>query len=331
VTRVAFAIEDAGGARAVVPLIARMSDAGVALGPAAAEVARAHGLSLEARDVDEILAGARLLVTSSTSWGLRLEARAVQAARAMGIPTLTVMDFWSNYRSRLSYPSETDWGALPDCIAVIDETMRADLSRLGVTCRVEITGSPAFDDLLGRARALPPAAGKTVTFLSQPIAALYGTELGYTEHTILRALAAACARLDLDLHVRAHPREDSEALGAFARSIGAMTSDATMPLRTCVEQSIAVTGMTTMALVEAALLGRPSLSLQLGRLGEDALPTNASGLTIGVRDEDDLIDKLSRAARRDESLDTRKRLAALGWRPGATERVLALMSELQLS
>ena len=46
--------------------------------------------------------------------------------------------------------------------------------------------------------------------------------------------------------------------------------------------AFSIVGMATMLLVEAALLGRPTLSLRLGLVGVDPFPANRSGLVRAV-------------------------------------------------
>jgi hypothetical protein len=338
------AIEDAGGARALAPVVRAMLMHGerpsLILGRVAADTLRASGVPLGPADevasdadvtssIERLVPNARILVTSSTAWGLRVEARAVAHAKCCGCPTVTLVDFWSNYEHRLSYPSQSGWSVLPDRLAVIDDIMRDQLLRGGVSAKcLVVTGSPAFDNLLSESAPPLPAIKneRVVAFLSQPITALYGVEgdptyLGYTEHSILRSVATVVSRSGLQLLVRAHPREDAVALKQFVRTLPGARID-TRPLRAIVEGSIAVVGMTTMALVEAALMGRLSLSVQIGRRGDDALPTNACGLTLPIADENELCATLVRATNGDPSLEPQRRLAALGWRPGATERML---------
>ena len=57
-----------------------------------------------------------------------------------GIPTLSIVDFWSNYTERFD--------TLPDKIAIIDEQMRQEMLAEGFPDdKLVITGQPAFDCL----------------------------------------------------------------------------------------------------------------------------------------------------------------------------------------
>src|SRR5215469_16356443 len=87
-----------------------------------------------------------------------------------------------------------------------------------------------------------------------------------------------------------------------------------------------VVGMFTMGLVEAALLGKPAISVQVGRRGPDALPTNRSGLTRGVIDPKELRDVL--AASLEGRLPPPPRAALDAWRPGAADRVIDALDAL---
>src|SRR5579871_3003695 len=56
---------------------------------------------------------AQLLLTSTSLNGVDLENRFTAAARVRGIPSLAVLDFWSNYRRRFG-PGEDALENLPD-------------------------------------------------------------------------------------------------------------------------------------------------------------------------------------------------------------------------
>jgi hypothetical protein len=204
--------------------------------------------------------------------------------------------------------------------------MHEDLRALGVADeRVVVTGSPAFDATLARRRRWSPS-GRTVLFLSQPIKTLFGGELGYTEDDVLGAVAVVVAEAGAELVVRPHPREDTEALRKRMTALPCPTrTDASADVLDAVRDARVVVGMTTMALVHAALLGAPTLSVQIDRRGKDPLPTNRDGLTIPVADASELRRQLLAALDAVAPLPPR---VPAGWSPDATGRVVAALDAL---
>jgi hypothetical protein len=348
--RVLLACEDAGGARALAPvvdkLLARGDIVDFLLGPVAARCLHESGIASDIApisnpsEVDAQLSRWRdwhVLVTASTPWGLRLEARAVLAARAHACPSLTFIDFPAQYRERLSFPERDGLCALPDRVAAIDWPMRDDLLAIGVAPeRIVATGSPAFDAILAAPAPIVERRADTVLFLSQPIASLFGADesrssfLGYTEHTTLAALAPLIARHRLRLIVRPHPREDVAALETFIATLpGDVVLQSAPALADAVASARLVVGMMTIGLTEAALRGASVISAQIGRRGVDPLASNRVQVTIPVVTESELasaVDELLRSPR--SAADTRARIAALGWQPGAAKRLVAAIDSL---
>jgi hypothetical protein len=212
--------------------------------------------------------------------------------------------------------------------------MREDLLAIGLPPeKLVVTGSPAFDALLAAPLAARRPTSDVVLFLSQPIAQMCGTDesnpkfLGFTEFTTMQAIAPHIANAGLALEIRPHPRESRAALEACARSLPGRVS---FSQATRLEQAIAgarlVIGMNTMALVEAALRGAPTLSVQIDRRGPDMCPSNRVGLSMAVTETAALGRDLAQALAQPLSAsDRRERAARMGWTTGATGRVIALV------
>lgn len=248
---------------------------------------------------------ASLLLTATSKNGIDWEPRFWKKARRQGIPSLVLLDFWSNYRGRFLLDGEL---IIPDRVAVMDETARLGLIKAGLPpAKLAVTGQPAFDAL---AALLPSQPGKRqwartelglapadilVLFASQPLAALRSLPdfpVGpFDEHEAIDHLLAALAEVadcrDRQIHfaIRPHPREDKEVhlkrrapprVGISVISEGdgrhwALASDL-------------VSGMHSVLLQEACYLERPVLSLQPGLDGDDLLPANSQGLSLLVTD-----------------------------------------------
>jgi hypothetical protein len=328
VPRIVVACEDAGGARAIAPVARALATRGdlvtTWLGAKALEAFRDEGLGQSASASLDSVRDCDLLLTASTCWGERLEAQAISLATASAVPSVTVVDFWSNYAARLSYPTAAQLEVLPTRLAVIDDGMKTDLEAVGVPgARMVVTGSPAFDRWLNDPLPRRRSDGLHILFISQPIATLHGDSLGYTETTVLAALAPVASRLGARVVVRPHPREDADALEAIVRALPCdARMDDSATLREALAESSVVVGLTSVALIEAALAGRPVVSAQLGRRGPDGLPTNRSGLTAPATD----VESLERALAAADSASAHR---AAAFAPGATERVVELIDAVR--
>jgi hypothetical protein len=362
---------DAGGANALAPVIAALQDEGRyrvrALAYRQARIVwNRRGLSFDelaeamsTEDAASILrqSKAAFLLTGTSVNGIDLEKRFIEAARSLDIPSLALMDFWSNYAGR--FANETGAAVcLPDCIAVMDERAREEMVAAGFDsdCLV-ITGQPAFDDVLNFRQQFTPARHasvrallkiapdeRMVLFASQPLAALSRDnslcflDVGYTEQTVLDALVAALERIaqrtgqKIALVIRPHPRERAADLEFWqSRTIRILVSTESEGREVALASDL-VTGMTTVLLIEACLMGCMVVSLQPGLRSADILPTNSAGFSRAVYDESEIEPIIERLlfdeVARKEAIT---RVAEFRLLPNATWRVIRLIDSIQRS
>ena len=204
-------------------------------------------------------------------------------ANHRGIPSLGVLDFWSNYRER--WPDEI---TTPTRIAVMDELALHEMVQAGFDAdRISITGQPAFDCLKSRRLSFTTHRRywvktyygfkrnrKTLVFASQPHSK-QKYNYGYNEHSVIREVIRACEALDYDLIIRPHPRENLGDLMPYtSHNVTVKRSGMVHELLMAADLVI---GMNTELLVEACYLGCQVLSIQPDLIGEDVLPTNRIG------------------------------------------------------
>lgn len=330
--RVVAVAGDAGGARAVLPVIRALVRAGVSVEcrayAAATAVWRAAGLaSADPRGSD--LAGVDGLVLGTTVGPEQLEPEYVRSAADRGIRSVSIVDAWVSYRERfLARDGLVHW---PDRIAVADDEMRDGVIAAGAPRdRVVVTGQPAFDDLAplatpegreaARARvraALGVAATELlVLFASQPLHQLHTVaQLGFDDRAVLGDVIRALHRVLVDhgrtalLVVKLHPREMSdpppgpEISGDGLRAI-VLGNDRIAPRELAAAADLVV-GMSSILLVEACFVRTPALSYQPELRAADPLPTNRRGWSRAVTRRSDLepaiaeelLDPASRQAR----------------------------------
>ena len=239
------------------------------------------------------------LVLTGTSADDLTEKYMWRAAGQLGIGSIAVLDQWVNYGLRFSpygvaeadkFDRDRRIEYMPAKICVMDELARTEAEADGIDpARLAVTGQPYFETLLKKTDAsqgptlrsrLGIAAGeKLLMFVSEPICDTYretdgsGHYWGYTERTIFRAVLEAAEALSesmpgrLTIMVRHHPKEKR---GNFADIIGCARGgcrvivDSGALARDAIDAADLVVGMSSMLLLEAAVLGRPVLSVQIG-------------------------------------------------------------------
>lgn len=226
----------------------------------------------------------------------------------VGVPSICVVDFWTNYLSRFS-------AALPSAICAIDDRMREEMVALGFPAAViRVTGNPGFDDL-ARGIRVKGEPGRTL-FISQPVsrdATLYG----FDEFMVVSDLIAALPRSH-SLAIRLHPRDDRHAYDHYLGSRVALSEED--DLDEDLSRAALVVGMFSPVLIRAAAAGKLAISYEPGLAIEDPLPTNAMGLTVACRSVEELRAALARGPL--------KHYAGPIFPPGACARVCAVLDEL---
>jgi hypothetical protein len=245
------------------------------------------------------------------------------AARAAAIPSIAYIDTWWEPDRRFRLGGEDRPAILPDLIAVIDDMVRDELISDGYpAARVAVLGSPRFQALRSEP---PPVADPTdtkrrVVFVSQPFDRLGGLGTwGLTQYSVLAALHGALIALPpalrdrLELTIALHPEDDAPAMRTFIRSwegkavrLGAVRLVDGAEALQAVRTADLVTGIMSIMLTEAVVIGVPVLSIQIGLTADDRLITNKMGATTPVRSTVELDARLSAALS-----DVRERQAML--------------------
>ncbi len=344
--RVLAVASDAGSARVLIPVARTMLTRGV--GVRAAVSGPAEGIvraelpevdSVPVRDetagavVEELITRDRfdVIVTGAGSYNV-LEHAARLAARAVGIPSVAVLDYWFEYHARFHRGCDgIDVESWPDLVCALDDITRQGVIAAGCPPdRIVVTGAPNLEasqlwwrtDGHTSRRALAEKFNVTpdrvvLAFFSEPYFAkpdgrlmdgaggLYDSagnpRFGYTAVQMLTCVVDALERATLPGHtgpqviVKAHPLEWARPLHDFAASrqsspVSVVVVEDANP-KELVALADAVVGMSSVTLLEAALVGKTAVSVQIGLT--DAAPFdpcigNALGMTVPVRDEHEL-------------------------------------------
>lgn len=282
------------------------------------------------------------------------------AARQLKLPIVAVQDAWFSHTERYRRGGVESF---PDLICAMDELSMADLESAGFSRpRLALTGHPGLERTVQRCRDVTPLQVHkqrqefgladdllVLTFFSDPhytgangefysgpgaIMCPDGRGLyGYTVRDILPALLAeleralAAANTTAAVVVRPHPSECDAVLRELIARHPAQRIRVQVETRGSTENWIpisdALLGMMTIALLEAALAGKPAASIQLGLREsgqDDPCMANTLGYTEGVFDAAGLRALCEKLVQRDWAALRRSPRHALPIE-GATRRV----------
>lgn len=218
-------------------------------------------------------------LVTGTSWGNKLELKIIAACKETQIPTISILDYWSNYSERF----KDDLGdfTYPDYFIVMDELAAKKAVQEGVPSNIlKVLGHPGLDKYIAfqKRKTCFGNKKKKILFLSQPLSALYGKGLGYTEQqTLDDCLLAVRGNDDYSLSVKFHPKDDV----VWKRGYADISVDgALMDIMT--EYDVII-GMNTMGLLHAILMGIPAISYQPNLRRPDMCITNKLGFTTLIR------------------------------------------------
>ena len=275
---------DAGGANILAALAPHLTDmhrlTWCGAGPA---LALWHQAGLMVTPVDDAvgieagLAKVPDLVITGTSAVADIERWAWTASRRRNVASFAVIDAWMNYRRRATMSSMAVT-VLPDAVAVADAAMRRGLADDGLSpARIYEVGQPHLEALVSRLANRRGSRARNIrpllVFFSEGIREQYdfGCRPGYDQFSAMSLLVEALQPgFELELAILPHPLEGIALWQSFLAKVkpservivtlGGCDRDAAL----CAADGIL--GMTSMVLVEAALLGIPVLSLQPERI-----------------------------------------------------------------
>lgn len=298
-----------------------------------------------------------VVLTSATSlpWNDMTERLLWIWAREHSIPSIAVIDQWQNYGLRFSGCNPDEYLAyLPTRITTLDEQARQEMINEGIPEElIVVTGQPALDALFDERKAFTSADRKAirekigaeqdsflVIFASEAFQHDYSNSLGYTEQStlefLIRTLSAVVEETGMRLHlvVKYHPQNiPSDFAGVdFSQvrlkfPIGVIRQE--IQPRPLVLASELVVGMTSVLLIEAILLGLPTISVTLNSKDNSDLVATRVGALPWLRAESEATDSISRLIKdvdyRIRWLERQKTLNVL---PNATERVALEVEKL---
>jgi len=289
--KIAFLAHDPGGYDVLLSVVQRLQKEHVplefyCLGPAAKlNPVNVTSESEVVQTIQSMLLEKKLsgLVTG-TSWGNQLELEIISACKAALIPTIAILDYWSNYQAR--FKNNIGHLIYPDHYIVMDEMAKEEAIQEGVPSNIlQVLGHPGLDKYIAieRRKICFTNKKKKLLFLSQPLSALYGEELGYTEQQVLEdCIMVVQGDNDYSLSVKFHPKDDEELKQRY------LDISVVGDLRDIMTEYDVIIGMNTMGLLHAVLMGIPAISYQPDLQKPDMCITNKLGFTRLIRSYQDL-------------------------------------------
>lgn len=281
-----------------------------------------------------------------------VEKRVTRAAKALGIPSIMFVDFWSNYSARF----EDEKGrSVPDAVAVLDEKMASSLERIAIAReRLYVTGSPALEQALPYADLDPAQIRKLriasdvspdsvcVLFVSTPTdLSDYGNNLiDARPHSLLPALQdlanalGRCERLTnrtIQLIIRPHPRENASSFSAINFGRVKVRVETIRTGLDWVALSDLVVGLDTILLIEAMMARRPVLCLSYVRplIPEvQSWAESSGGLVVAQEELATAVTSMFSAKPKVSQFEHRSYLESIA--KGATKNIVSLVNQIAM-
>lgn len=227
-------------------------------------------------------------VLLGASEGMSVEKHCIKEAKKRRVPTIAVIDFWSNYTARFSTPDTADLAYITDTICVADEYMKDEMIKAGFPERlIAVTGNPFFETFTPIS-----TTSKFILFVSQPFSELYDPT-PFDEVIIFKKIVELLTRLQVKLPIKIalHPRSRKrDKYNSLIKNSSLTIEIAIDPIDRLLPKTALVVGINSVVLFQSALLGLPVISYQPGILPkDDTLMSNRLGLSLPVYDERDLI------------------------------------------
>lgn len=292
------------------------------------------------------------LVFTSTSFGKVIDNAVLFAAIKKEIKTFVLLDQWCNYSQRFRvYTPNRNYEYLPNFIGVMDEYAKSEMIKEGFPPERLITmGHPYFDSIIMQKRRLSAeerlnfkkeynidTRSILVIFASEPLHRGDLKRIGYTDIKIANQLIRAIesisqeTRKKITLLIKIHPR-DERSDTAFpintGKNVRILLVRGGQATKFILNADI-VAGMSSIFLLESFLLGKPTLSIQIGSKIEDALITSKIGLTKTIKSYPELYNALNQIVTGGSKVKVKKANKEFPWLDGkSTERALSFIKRM---
>ncbi|MEK6537818.1 MAG: polysialyltransferase family glycosyltransferase [Nitrospirota bacterium] len=324
--KVLFYSRDPGGTNCIIPVyqqLREMKDVETVLWGKDFAIRKYQEEGLEYRDIGNLKKGEvrdilsqlnpNILVTG-TSYGDRTEQWLWKTAGKLGIYSIAILDQWLCYRIRFSDSSGRL--TMPDKILVMDEMAKKEMVADGFDGqKILATGQPHFEMLREKAGKISESDkrkikedfncrdGFVILFASEPFSVASHVDLGFTENAILQEIVFAIQQLErsvkINLLVKLHPKQSRDKVQRFIQSLPVLNNLRILivtdyPVLPLILVADIVIGIQSTVLIEANILDKPVMSVQIGRKGPDQFILSKRGVIEAVTTSDVLSKGLKR-------------------------------------
>jgi len=232
--------------------------------------------------------GYSCIVTGTTSKDDLTDRYLWRVGRKLGIPTIAILDQWMNYISRFSFHTNENFliDILPDTICVMDEFAKKEMLKAGFPVdRIEITGQPHFETVIKKQKEITRQEikkfknkldinyGKNVVFASEPLTKDHGVDLGYSQFSIFKEVFLCLEKIakkenKINMIFKLHPRDDKRSVNKLISGLNKNNNLRIIILEKAAPQLLIssvdlIIGMSSMFLIEGALVNKPIISVQI--------------------------------------------------------------------
>jgi len=227
------------------------------------------------------------LLFTATSGGFSIDKKIVKMAKSEKIATASIVDYWSNYKKRFGESLEY----LSDYVLAVDEKMEKDMVEGGVPeNKIFVVGNPRFDhfSFFKKPKVIHE---NTIVFYSQPFSEQ--AEKDFDEVGIFSDIINVLQKdhPGKKIIIKFHPREKKydKFNKIIKRSKLKIKKEKTAQAEVLSKSAGLVLGIDSVALFDAALMGKKVLSYQPGKnIGSDRLQSNVFGWSVPVYRKEDL-------------------------------------------
>lgn len=219
--------------------------------------------------------------TNDTDFDFSIDKKFLKTAKEFNKPTVSIVDSWVNYGGRFGVKLEY----LPDNILAIDQKMKEELSSIGIPSNIiKITGSPRFDKFSNIKKT---KVENLIVFYSQPF-----FEKKPNEIEIFRDIVNALEKMypKKEIIIKFHPtreenKKDRKKYDNIIKNsiLKIKKAEKNIKAEDLTKKAELIIGINSIALVDAALMGKRVISYQPGRNKKsDFLISNKYGWSLPV-------------------------------------------------